>query len=131
MTELAVARSFLRKAMAASDMRQTERDRAWSLGAVLAESEVDDSVCLLIVRPDVSLGAALALGRRVLGLRLAGYTTIVIELAAGRQVAPALVAVLLNTSRKIERRDGRLVIATEDPAVRLSLARAGLEVSEL
>lgn len=66
--------------MATSDMRHAPSDSAWSLGAVLAERAVDERTHLLVIRADVGLPAALALGRRLLGLRLAGYTT----LTAGR-----------------------------------------------
>ena len=63
-----------------SDIRQTTLTREWSLGAVLAEREVDERTWLMAVRADAGLGASLALGRRLLGLRLAGYTTIVVDL---------------------------------------------------
>jgi anti-anti-sigma regulatory factor len=117
--------------MATSDMRQPQSDGAWSLGAVLAESEVDGDTYVVVLRPEVGLDAALAVGRRLLGLCLAGYTTIVAEIAAGERVSGTLIAVLLQSARKLDRRNARLVVSAADPAVRERLARAGLEVSEL
>jgi anti-anti-sigma regulatory factor len=117
--------------MATSDMRQPERDAAWSLGAVLAEREVDDRTWLFVIRADVGLGAALALGRRLPGLRLAGYTTIVVDLRNGEHVAGAVLAVLAQSRRKLELREGRLAVAAESRGVRRTLAHAGLEVIEL
>ena len=73
---------------------------------MLAEREVDDRTWLLVIRADVGPGAAIALGRRLLGLALAGYTTIVIDLAEGERVSGALLAVLVQTRRKRERRAG-------------------------
>lgn len=116
--------------MAALETRQPDRDSAWSLGAVLAEREVDDRTWLAVVRADAGLGAALALGRRLLGLHLAGYTTIVVDLSDGEHVTGAVLAVLLKTRRKLERRDGSLAVVAESPAARTALAQTGLEVIE-
>jgi anti-anti-sigma regulatory factor len=117
--------------MATSDMRQPERDSAWSLGAVLAEREVDERTWLVSVRADAGLGAALALGRRLLGLHLAGYTTLVVDLRNAEDVTGAVLAVLLQSRRKLGRRDGRLAVVAESPGVRSTLARTGLEVVDL
>jgi anti-anti-sigma regulatory factor len=117
--------------MATSDMRQAQRDSAWSLGAVLAEREVDDRTWLVVARADAGLGAALALSRRLLGLRLAGYTTIVVDLTGGEHPTAAVLAVLLQSRRKLELRDGRLAVLADSPEVRRVLARAGLEPAEL
>jgi hypothetical protein len=117
--------------MATSDMRQPQPDGAWSLGAVLAESEVDERTYLLVLRPEVGRGAVLAVGWKILGLCLAGYTTIVAELAAGERVSGPLLAVLVNCGRKLERRNGRLVVSAAQQSALETLARAGLEVSEL
>jgi anti-anti-sigma regulatory factor len=81
--------------------------------------------------PTRDLARALALGRRLLGLRLAGYTTIVVDLSNGTHATGALLAVLLQSHRKLELRDGRLAVVAERPGVRSTLARAGLEVVEL
>jgi anti-anti-sigma regulatory factor len=116
--------------MATSNMRQPKKDSAWSLGAVRAEREVDDRTWLVVVRADAGLGAALALGQRLLGLRLAGYTTVVVDLGKGEHVTGAVLAVLLQSRRKLELRDGRLAVVAESPGVRSTLARAGLEVAD-
>ena len=117
--------------MATSDMRHRTRESAWSLGAVLAEREVDDRTWLLVVRGDVGPGAAIALRRRLLGLALAGYTTIIIDLADGERVTGALLAVLAQTRGKLERGAGRLAVVAETSEARSVLARAGLEVVDL
>ena len=84
-----------------------------------------------VIRADVGLGAALALGRRLLELRLAGYTTIVVDLRNGEHVAGAVLAVLLQSRRKLALREGRLAVVAESPGVRSTVAQAGLEVIEL
>ena len=117
-------------ATAPSDIRQTKLTREWSLGPVLAEREVDQHTWLMAVRADAGLGASLSLGRRLLGLRLAGYTTIVIDLGDADRVTDAVVAALMRCRRKLTARDGRLVVAAERPAVQRALARAGLEVAD-
>lgn len=117
--------------MATRETQRPDGDSAWSLGAVLAEREVDDRTWLAVVRADAGLGAALALGRRLLGLRLAGYTTIVVDLGNGEHVTGAMLAVLLKTHRKLEQRDGCLAVVAESPAARSMLARAGLECADL
>ena len=113
-----------------SDIRQTTSKREWSLGAVLAEREVDKQTCLVAVRADAGLGASLVLGRRLLGLRLAGFTTIVIDLGDADRVTDAVVAALMRCRRKLTARDGRLVVAARRPTVQRTLARAGLEVAD-
>ena len=97
---------------------------------MLAEREVDKLTCLVAVRADAGLGASLILGRRLLGLRLAGYTTIVIDLGDADRVTDAVVAALMQCRRKLTARDGRLVVAARRPTVRRALARAGLEVAD-
>ena len=111
--------------------RRGPRDSAWSLGAVLAEREVDQRTWLVIVRANAGLGAALAMGRRLTELRLAGYTTIVVDLQNGEHITGAILAVLLQTRRKLELRDGCLAAAAESAAARGALARAGLELADL
>jgi anti-anti-sigma regulatory factor len=66
----------------------------------------------------------------MLGLRLAGFTTIVVDLGDADHVADAVVAALMQCRRKLAMRDGRLVVAAGRPAVRRALARAGLEVAD-
>jgi hypothetical protein len=102
-----------------------------SLGAVLAEREVDEHTWLLVVRAHAGLAAALAVGRKLIRLRMAGYTTIVVNLVDGERVSDPLLATLLEWRRKLELRDGRLVVAAEHPAARAKLERAGLELAEL
>ena len=82
----------------------------------------------MVARADVGLGASLAFGRRLLGLRLAGFTTIVVALGDTDSVADVMVAALMRSRRKLAARDGRLVVTADRPAVRRALARAGLEV---
>lgn len=118
-------------ATAASDIPHTQLTREWSLGAVLAEREVGEHTWLLVVRADAGLGASLALARRLLGLRLAGYTTIVVDLGDADRVADAMLAALMRCRRKLALRDGRMVVAAERPAVRQAVARAGLEVADV
>ena len=113
-----------------SDIRQTTSKREWSLGAVLAEREIDQHTWLMAVRADAGLGASFALGRRLLGLRLAGYTTIVVDLGNADRVTDAVVAALMQCRRKLAARDGRLVIAAGRPAVQRALTRAGLELAD-
>ena len=103
-----------------SDIRQTKLTREWSLGPVLAEREVDQHTWLMAVRADAGLGASLSLVRRLLGLRLAGYTTIVVDLG---------VAALMQCRRKMTVCDGVLVVAAQRPDVQRALARAGLELA--
>ena len=112
-----------------SDIRQTKLPQEWSLGAVLAEREVDQRTWLMAIRADAGLGASLALGRRLLGLRLAGYTTILVDLGDADRVTDAVVAALMQCRRKLAARDGRLVVAAGRPPVQRALAHAGLELA--
>ena len=111
-----------------SDIPHAHLTRDWSLGAVLAEREIDEHTWLVVARADVGLGASLAFGRRLLGLRLAGFTTIVVALGDTDSVAAVMVAALMRSRRKLAARDGRLVVTADRPAVRRALARAGHEV---
>jgi anti-anti-sigma regulatory factor len=117
--------------MATSEMRQREQDSAWSLGAVLAEREVDDRTYLVVVRADAGLAAALALGGRLLRLHLAGYSTIVVDLQNGEHVTGPVLAVLLRSRRKLALRDAFLTVVAESPEVRQAIERVGLEVADL
>jgi anti-anti-sigma regulatory factor len=104
--------------------------REWSLGAVLAECEIDERTWLMAVRPDAGLGASLELSRRLMGLRLAGFTTIIVDLGDADRVTDAVVAALIRCRRKLAARDGRMVVAAGRPAVRRALTRSGLEIAE-
>ena len=42
-------------ATALSDSRHPQLNRDWSLGAVLAELEIDEHTCLVLIRADVAL----------------------------------------------------------------------------
>lgn len=108
----------------------TQLTREWSLGAVLAQREIDEHTCVLVIRADAGLAASLAFGRRLLGLGLAGFTTIVVDLGEAERVADVMVATLMRSRRKLAARHARLVVAADRPAVRRVLACAGLEVAE-
>jgi anti-anti-sigma regulatory factor len=114
----------------ASDFGSPLSTPDWSLGAVLAEREIDEHTWLVVIRADVGLGASLAFARRLLGLRLAGFTTIVVDVGDTDHVTDVLVAALMRCRRKLAARDGRLVVAADHAAVRRALARAGLEVAD-
>jgi len=122
--------SVLAMSTAAGDIRHPRSTREWSLGAVLAEREIDERTYVLVVRADAGLGASLALARRLLGLRLAGITTIVVDLGEADHVTDAVLAALMRCRRKLVDRDGRLVVSAERPTVRQALVRSGLEVAE-
>lgn len=102
----------------------------WSPGAVLAEREIDKRTMVVAVRADAGLGASLALSRRFLGLRLAGFTTIIVDLDDADRVTDPVVAALMRCRRKLAVRDGRLVVGARQIAVRRTLALAGLEVAD-
>jgi anti-anti-sigma regulatory factor len=123
--------SVLDMSTAAGDIRHPRSIREWSLGAVLAEREIDERTFVLVVRADAGLGASLALGRRLLGLRLAGITTIVVDLGEADHVTDAVLAALMRCGRKLAERDGRLVVSAEHPTVRRALERSGLELAEI
>jgi hypothetical protein len=113
-----------------SDIRRTTSKREWSLGAVLAEREIDERTWLMAIRADSGLGASLALGRRLLGLRPAGFTTIIVDLGDADRVTDAILAALMRCRRKLIARDGRLVAAARRSTVQRALSRAGLEVAD-
>ena len=101
--------------------------REWSLGAVLAERRVDLRTYLLVVRADASLAASVDLRRRLLELRMAGHSTVLVDLEGARHVSGPIVAALMQAARQFAAREGRLVVASEDAAIRAALVRAGLE----
>jgi anti-anti-sigma regulatory factor len=112
-----------------SDLRDTRPAADWSLGAVLAEREVDEHTLVVLIRADIGLAVCLALERRLLGMRLAGFTTIVVDVGTGDRVTDPVIATLMSCRRKLAPRDGRLVVAAGDPRVRRRLERAGLEIA--
>jgi hypothetical protein len=114
----------------ASDILQTGSKREWSLGVVLAEREIDERTWLMAVRADAGLGASLELTRRLMGLRLAGFTTIIVDLGDADRVTDAVVAALMRCRRKLAVRDGRMVVAARRPAVQQALIRSGLEIAD-
>lgn len=118
-------------ATALSDSRHTPWNRDWSLGAVLAELEIDEHTCLVQIRADVALGSSLMLERRLLALRLAGFTTMIVDVGDAAHVTDAIVASLMRCRTKLAIRGCRLTVAAERPAVRRVLARVGLDVAEL
>lgn len=111
-------------------MRQTGFAEGWSLEAVLAEREIDERTIVVAVRADAGLGASLGLSRRLLGLRLAGFTTIIVDLGDADRITDPVVAALMRCRRKLAVRDGRLVVAPGQVAVQRTLALAGLEVAD-
>jgi anti-anti-sigma regulatory factor len=115
---------------ALSDSRHTPLNRDWSLGAVLAALEIDEHTCVVRIRADVAAGASISLERQLLALRLAGFTTVIVDVGETPHVTDAIVAALMRSRRELAARDGRLVLAAEARAVRRALARAGLEVAE-
>jgi anti-anti-sigma regulatory factor len=100
----------------------------WSIGAVLAERLIDPRTYLLVVRANAGVAAALELRRRLLGLRLAGHTTVLVDLEGAYSASDAILAALMQARRQLASRDGRLVVASENAAVRAAAERAGLEV---
>jgi anti-anti-sigma regulatory factor len=101
--------------------------RDWSLGAVLAERRIDSLTYLLIVRADLGLAASMDLRRRLLELRLAGHSTVLVDLEAGGHVSGPMMAALMQAAHQFAAREGRLVVASEQAAVRAALQRAGFD----
>jgi len=101
--------------------------REWSLGAVLAERRVDKRTYLLVIRADAGLTASVDLLRRLLELRMAGHSTVLVDLEGARNVSGPIVATLMQAARQFVARKGRLVVASEEAAIRAALVRAGLE----
>jgi anti-anti-sigma regulatory factor len=101
-----------------------------SFGAVLAERPIDEGTYLLVVRANAGLAAAIDLRRRLLRLKLAGHTTVLVDLVGAHGVSAAILATLMQARRRLSTRDGRLVVASGDGAVRAAAERAGLEVVE-
>lgn len=106
--------------------------RGWSLGAVLAEREVDPQTSVLVVRADAGPAAALELRRRLLGLVMSGHTTVLVDLNGADHVTDAVLAALMQGRRKLNAaRGGRLVVAADDPSLRNVLERLGFELDGL
>ena len=106
--------------------------RDWSLGAVLAEREVDAQTSVLVVRADAGPAAALELRRRLLGLVMSGHTTVIVDLNGADRVTDAILAALMQGRRKLKAsRGGRLVVTADDPSLRNVLERLGFELDGL
>lgn len=105
--------------------------RPWTLGAVEAECAVDPYTHVLLVRPEASATAARELERRLLGLRLAGRFTLIVHIVSGEHLSRATLDGLVRARRKLEARNGRLVVDADQPEVRQALACAGLELIDL
>ena len=105
--------------------------REWSLGAVLAEADVDRLTRLLVVRPAPSPSACRELERRLLEYRLSGRTSMIVVIAAGDRLSGALIAALARAERRIGSRNGRLTVTAEGDESRRALECAGLEVIDL
>jgi anti-anti-sigma regulatory factor len=103
-------------------------ERGWSLGPVLAEREVDPRTYVLVVRPDAGPAAALELRRRLLGLMLAGHTTLLVDLDGAERATDAVLSALMQARRKLAARDGRLIVAASQPTLRTALAGLGFEL---
>jgi phosphoenolpyruvate synthase/pyruvate phosphate dikinase len=101
--------------------------RDWSVGAVLAERPIDPHSYLLVVRPDAGFAASLDLRRRLIGLRRAGHTTMLVDVEGAGPVSDAMLAALIQARRRLAVSHGRLVVTSEHAEVRADLERAGLE----
>lgn len=87
---------------------RSHRPREWSLGAVLAEREVDPQTSVLVV---------------------SGHTTVIVDLNGADRVTDAILAALMQGRRKLNgARGGRLVVAADDPSLRNVLERLGFEL---
>ena len=100
----------------------------WSIGAVLAERPIDPRTHLLVVRANAGPAAARDLRRRLLGLRLAGRTTVLVDLEGAYGASDAILAALTQAHRQLSARAGRLVVASENVALRDDAERACLQV---
>jgi hypothetical protein len=89
---------------------------------------VDPFTYVLVARADAGAGASRSLARRLLGLRLAGYTTVVVDLIGAREISATTLAALLLAQRKLRLRDGRLVMTAARRDSQDQLRRSGLEV---
>jgi anti-anti-sigma regulatory factor len=104
-------------------------NHGWTLGAVLEEHPVDELTQLLVVRPDAPESACRDLERRLLGHRLAGRTTVLVDLAGAERLSGAMIASLRRSQLKLGSRNGRLVVSAERPELARALEAAGLEVA--
>lgn len=105
--------------------------REWSLGAVLAETAVDPSTHLLVVRPAISPSTGRELERRLLGHRLAGCTSLIVVVAGRDRISGALISALRRAQRKIGSRNGRLSVTAETSESRRVLECASLDVIDI
>lgn len=108
--------------------RRPHMTREWSLGAVLAEREVDPRTSVLVVRADAGAVAAMELRRRLIGLSVPGDTTVIVDLNGADHVTDAVLAALMQGRRTLVARGGRLVLAASDASLQKALERLGFDL---
>lgn len=113
-----------------TDRAVATRAPRWTIGPVLAEVRVDPHTHVIVARPDLPQDMARKLERRLLQLRMAGATTVAVDLSGHARVSGALLAALLRARRMLESRNGRLVVNASDAESARVLSAAGLETIE-
>jgi hypothetical protein len=72
----------------------------WSVGAVLAEREIDPQTYLLVVRADAGLAASLDLRRGLLGVRLTRHSTVLVDFEGAGGISAPIQAALMYARRR-------------------------------